>query len=130
MQPNPIKAIARFYNIDLIDRGQGEQKAIISLGAGMLMSTMDLLPNHRYAFEYNKSITPDAFGLLNYYLKNITVTAWFSISHPRYLIECLKHIESSKINYYSNIELIGVRFNTLKDLKDNEGISNFKENMV
>lgn len=113
-----IKNICRAYDIDLIDKGYGKNSLIISIGSGLMMATMDLLDDHRFAIEFKKEISLDAFSLLNLYVENVSVTAWFSISKPVYLHKSLSSFSNSKIFYYANCELIGKRVYTLKELKD------------
>lgn len=125
-----IGNICRAYGIDLIDKGEGENKLIISIGSGLLMATMDLFPHYRFAFEYKKDVNNDAYALLNLYINRIVVTAWFSISKPVYLYKSLNNFEVDKIFYQSNYELIGKRFSTLKNLYDNESIFGIESEMV
>jgi len=114
------------------DRGNG---LAIVVGSGMLMATMDLLPEVYRFIEYKEIVTVqdiDKVILFGHSSDFIVVNAWFSISSPQSLQYILSHFKSKKCFVYSNLPLIENQCVTLKHLQHEvkDFVFNLKKEMV
>jgi len=90
----------------------------IVVGSGMLMASMDLLPEVYRFIEYKDISVAELRKviLFGHYADFIVVNAWFSVSNPESLFYILSHFSEQKIIYYSNVEMKGHKCQSLHEL--------------
>lgn len=103
------------------NRGSG---IVISVGSGMLMAAMDVMPCCRFGIDLGGGVQyprlNDWMIWMNRLCSLIVIAGWFSVTDPKHVRAAISFVDYEKLLVYSNIDLgHGSRFNNFGALIEN-----------
>lgn len=105
---------ARGYGVDILDWGEQLRGSglLVSVGAGLMMSTMDSCPSLRFALELGGGRSYDKLDdfmiCADRLCSVIAVHAWWSLSASQPLIDALKHVVTAPLIIRSMPNELGI----------------------
>jgi hypothetical protein len=106
-----LQPIASAFHVDLFEKDKAQGRGmVIAIGSGLLMATMDALPQVCCAVEYDKRNREnprfiDFLSIAAHWVDFVAVHTWFSISKPAALMEVLQVVPPEKLIWKSNFRL-------------------------
>lgn len=114
-----FKHICLSENIDLIDSGRNKGCLILTVGAGLMLATMDLFEDWGWAIDMGRRSKKEWWVILNWsrFLcpSYLIINAWFSISNPDNLLDCLRTL---KYPYPIYLRIMGEKIPEIEGYKN------------
>lgn len=124
--------LASAYLVPLIDYEREGRGLLLAVGSGLMLATMDLIPELRWCLdvgggrsfvlhsglEMERNLLREWLVWMNREVDLVVVAAWFSVTDPTALKDALRSVDEGKLACYSNAGLgRGERATDLADLK-------------
>lgn len=118
-----VVALSRAYGFDVTDYGRARGRGVLlSVGSGLLMAAMDLMPSLRWATDLSggkpAEQTREWCTWLDRVVSHVVVVAWFTITDPAFLAVGLEAVDPDKLAWHApGVDLrAGGRFEQLDAL--------------